>query len=1446
MIRLRLASFGSDTGDLEIPIEPGQSLDAAIQSILANVPLNDREASEVFHAVVNGHIIHHDLWTFTALKESDTVLVAPQIHGGETGVIFKQVALIAITLAASYFSGGAYLALSPFQSALLVAGASIGGSLLLNALIPPPVPKGMDGGTDAGGYEESQMYSVTGQGNAVKKYGSVPKVYGRHRMFPTVAANPYTEIETDPDTKQLAQYLYVVYDFGLGPVRVEDIRIGDSPLGQFDDVFTKLVDFNRPEVDEGVWDTGVVNYLTHYKGDANTESVGVVLEGNANDNNVNKPQSTWQVIRTSAPNSDASGQSISLAFINTRGLYSYSASGVVAERTIDLNIYFAPVGTEDWIPYNDEIHVSQHRGVGGDEQFDPFPLRLLPIAPAFFADGRAVYGYFDPTPTLDPIYSEVAPRVGFTGVPFAEGQQRVYLGWSIGTQVIGIATDPKVVRGVVISHNNVSLGVVASVEPHSLAGYSRVTLEYPMKTSVHIFTALYYSYKFGYRQYPRGTYLYSSADGGIGTPAFRNVLGGQRRLGRGKISGSSTSPVYSTFTFTPRNPGQYKVKVTRISTTSEFNSQFADSLTLASLTTRFDRDPIVTDKRHTFLEVRIRATNQLSGTVSNLSAVCTSVLDVWDGTAWVKQLSNNPAWVFADLLTGTVNKRAIAKSRLHLPSLIEWADFCDEVPVAPTGQEFTAGRFESNFILDFNTTLQTLLNQVTGAAQASLNIIDGKYGVLIDKKKTIPVQVFTPRNSRDFNSTRNYVKKPDALKIQYINPEEEWTPTELVVYDDGYDEETALEFDELQSFGVTNQEQAWRFGRYMMAQNRLRQENITITVDFEYLICSRGDYVQITQDVMKVGGFPARVKSVYGSQITIDDAFESDLTLSYGYVFRGQLGNIETGSLTILNSDTFELDGPFIPGAGDLIIIGVTDKIVYDCIVKSITPADDLTATLILVEKADAVYDAESLDVFPPYDPRISTIRDSEFTAPGAITDLIIADNAYQCAGSGYEYYIDLDWSAPANSAYDVFEVYVNSGQGYSLVATTRNSLYRYIVEQTKIDITHYFKVIAVSAAGRRLNLGDIAATTATPMEKKTPPSDIEKLSIDITGEVLQLVWEKIEDCDCDQYLIRYSPNLSATWTSSVPLLRLDRNSTLASTQARTGIYFIKALDFNGNESSQAATAITTIPKLFGLNIIETIDDFPVLGGSQDRVRKVADTLILNQKIVGGFTSGEYYEEGYYYYQDLLDLGEIFSVRLQSLIEAEGYTEGDLMSNWVTLSSVNSLITAGQSDWDVKTQYRSTNVLNSMALWDPLSDVAALSEGDADDFTEWRDFIMGDATGRIFQFRLRLISNKVSVTPRVFAGTIKADMPDRVESYNNLVAPVSGYELAHTPAFWGPETTPNVQISIDNAASGDYWLFDYRNLEGFKIRFYDKTDTAVSRQFDVAVKGYGRKAIAVI
>lgn len=1417
MIKLKL-SFGKDEVDQELDIEKGELLKAAVERTCQRVPRKEEQKlSDIFNVVVNGNIIEPEFWEVVNLEPTDVILIAPKIKDGDAGQLFKQALLIVVTVVASYFltpAGGATLA-----SSLAVAGVTIGATLLLNALIPPPVPD--LGGLGDNSIDQSQMYSISGQSNQAKQLGVVPKVYGTHRVFPTVAANPYIELAVDPLTGEVIQYLVAIYDFGLGTPQISEIQIGDTPLttDDFKDFEYYLVDLNLPdEVDQDEFDTGLRSDFKLYKGDRHSDPLGVALIDGG------------EVVRNSAENTDGVEQEIILDFVCPAGLFGYSSGGTKGDRAINLTIEFAEVGTSDWKAWNDGTQVLRYKGVGGTDftDFTSHPVPLLldhPLYSTYYVSNFGMSQVHKAREDLNifPIY--MGYHTSFILVPkpdvfFGEKWQ-----WQVGSSVYGAGE---------------FMGVISAVTDlgPTYPNWMRVDVgtQITGKTNLHAYDLVQHQSIPSIT--PPVTPYYT-------TSPYATLQSTSHVPGAGRILGSSTTAVYGSFRFTPKNPGQYKVRVRRISTQGDFTFQTGDDLTWAGITTAFHKAPITTDKRHVFMEVRIKATDQLNGNIQNLSAIAAQPLQIYDPDTqtWARDLTKNPAWVFVDLLTGEVNKKAVTKERLDLDSIIEWRDYCDQVPTAPPGQTFTYERFLCNFILDYTTTLQEVIGQVCSGAQASLNLIDGKYGILIDKFKDVPVQIFTPRNSTNFSSTRFYSTQPDALKVKFVDPNMNWNVNEVVVYDNGFDELTAVEFEEITSFACTNVEQAWRFGRYMMAQNKLRQETITIQVDFENLICTRGDYVQLTQDVMQVGGRPARVKSVAGSTITIDDGLDIG-DIAVGYTYRNPAGEFFTSTCTPTGPRTFVLAGA-IPAVGDLIVIGEVGKLTIDCIVKAISPNDDMSASITLVERANEIFDYESTNAVPTYDPQFSMTSNPDFTPPAAVEDLTLTANTQECAQtqSGYNYYAQVGWNTPTGSVYELFEIWVNDGRGYKALGTTINKYFKFTIDQTRLGIEHGVKVVAVSASGKKLQLIAMSEITFTPEEKSTPPSDVINFGMSITNQVLQLAWSQISDCDVAKYELRYSPEVNDIWEASVPLQVVDRNISSISVQARTGVYFIKALDFAGNKSTNAAQANTTIPNLFDLNIIEELNDSPGFAGLMEQAELFGEAVILSERVTGTVDTMQYYTDGYYNVTDIIDLGDIYSARLQSLIRADGYKFGEVMVEWDHLADVDHLSTAESDDWTVGAEYRATNEILAMSSWVHLYSVAHLNEGLGQGFTDWRPIpTIGDATGRVFQFRIHLQSITPNVTPRLFDATIKIDMPDRSDSFENQVSSASDWvTITYESKFNGPGTSPNIQISIDNGATGDYYTFGAKTLEGFQIKFFNSVGAQVVRQFDVVAKGFGKR-----
>lgn len=123
--------------------------------------------------------------------------------------------------------GLAVLAVSSGLGPLASLALSIGGGLLINALLPPTVATRPDV------QAVSPTYSTSLTGNQARSEQPIPKLCGRQRVLPPFAAQPYFEYDANGD-----QYYYAVFAVGYGNHVLERALIADTPINHFADVLT--------------------------------------------------------------------------------------------------------------------------------------------------------------------------------------------------------------------------------------------------------------------------------------------------------------------------------------------------------------------------------------------------------------------------------------------------------------------------------------------------------------------------------------------------------------------------------------------------------------------------------------------------------------------------------------------------------------------------------------------------------------------------------------------------------------------------------------------------------------------------------------------------------------------------------------------------------------------------------------------------------------------------------------------------------------------------------------------------------------------------------------------------------------------------------------------------------------------------------------------------------
>ena len=280
------------------------------------------------HVWINDVYVPRDNWRLVRPNAGVTVTlrVVPQGGGGGGKNPLRTIFTIAI-IAASFAIGpavGAFLApngLTIGSSVLSAASlgravVTIAGTLLQNVIAPVRPPK-LAALSSTSTQRDSPTLFIEGARNNARPFGVVPAVLGRHRMYPPLGAATYTEIIGDD------QYMRMVVVWGYGPLKIEDIKIGETPIADFDDVEIETVEGR-------VGDAA----LTLFSNTVNQDNFSILLQ----------QVDSWQT-RT-AP-ADVDELSVDITF--PQGLVKFNTAGARLELTKSFQIQYRPTSGGSWL-----------------------------------------------------------------------------------------------------------------------------------------------------------------------------------------------------------------------------------------------------------------------------------------------------------------------------------------------------------------------------------------------------------------------------------------------------------------------------------------------------------------------------------------------------------------------------------------------------------------------------------------------------------------------------------------------------------------------------------------------------------------------------------------------------------------------------------------------------------------------------------------------------------------------------------------------------------------------------------------------------------------------------------------------------------------------------------------------------------------------------------------
>lgn len=982
--------------------------------------------------------IDPEYWHVVYPKPGHTVTICTTPLGGggrgnKSGIASYIIGLTLI--AASVFLGPGTLIGLPLLSAqaagfLATAGFSMIGSGILQTVAGLLMPKPSLGDlSGTGSQESSPNLFIKGARNQARPFEPIPRLYGEHRILPAYGAQPYTETRGDD------QDLYMLMCLGYGPLAIWDLKIGSTPIDEFQDVEYQIRNgFPRDPAITLFPDSVLTTALSV----AITDSYQTrTTEGKVNriGMDVDFPQGLFS--------QDNSANGIGWAEVELQIQYSVAGAGVWT--TLDADDVYPERDNFFWRRIDTNPFA---RGWSWEVPFNAYDVRVKRTEAEDPADKKfdhVVWSALKSIRNEDPV--NVKRLLNNAYVPSSGNPRRLSTG---GLALIALrirANDQ--LNGVIDTFNCMAKSIVPDYGSWCLEFDGTDSLnagENPTITGDDPRT-----YECWALANDGGLFQAGADDGAVDD--FSLVLtdaGAEEwtiKIGTGNdidvvLTGSVGSWHHYALVYDGANVILYFDGVEMVNDAVALGTD-AHDLRIGKWESTFFEGKIREFRTYNqarteaqineFMDAFGRDTplgglrnywrmsendgdvvynygdgtkeDEFGRTVLNHLEISGSGIewaaDNFPHNAWEPRPTQNPASHFKDMLQGAHNTRPLADTRLDLAGLQTWH--------ANNMVEGMERRF--NFVFDFDTNKYDALQTIATSARASVNNINGLWGVVEDTSGKAVKQKITPRNSWGFRGTKIFNKPPHALRARFINEDADYGSGEVIVYDDGYSPTNATRFESIEVKGITDKDEVKRYARNLIAQSRLRPEGFEVNMDFEHLVCTRGDLVELTHDVALIGLVSGRIKSWTASgsnklTITLDEKVVMVAGTTYAVEIRLVDGTYDNAAVDTVAGETdtltFSTPHPIALGAlasgrsttQELVTFGETDRISLDCLINNIEPQADLAARLTLIPYGQpAINDAETGEI-PEYDPIITHPPEYVRIVPDVVIRSIVTDES--------------------------------------------------------------------------------------------------------------------------------------------------------------------------------------------------------------------------------------------------------------------------------------------------------------------------------------------------------------------------------------------------------------------------------------------------------------------
>ncbi|MCD0280450.1 host specificity protein J [Xanthomonas melonis] len=404
---------------------------------------------------------------------------------------------------------------------------------------------------------------------------------------------------------------------------------------------------------------------------------------------------------------------------------------------------------------------------------------------------------------------------------------------------------------------------------------------------------------------------------------------------------------------------------------------------------------------------------------SNYNPDTRSYSGIWDGT-FKSALSDNPAWVFFDIVTqdrfgmgNTIPMAWVDRWRLY-----QIAQYCDEL--VSDGFGGMEPRFTCNVYLQTKADAWRVLQDLAAVFRGITYYAQGQVLASADMPMD-PVYSYTKGNVIDGKFTYS----GSARKTRYTVALVSWNDpadfgkakVEPVQYLPGIAKYGVQEV-EVTAFGCTSKSQAQRVGNHILLSNNLETETVSFGVGLEGTIAQPGQIIEIANPDRAGRRNGGRIRSSTGQSVVID-AVPADLALGDSLrVLNPIEGRSESRTITAINGTTITVSVPFSepPRAQSVWLVENSDLALETFKVLSVVEDEGITYSITALKHVRgkfAYIDTGTKLELPP----ISVIPPSVQPPP---TNVRLSSNSFVEQGIA-QHVLTIAWDAADKAiAYDV------------------------------------------------------------------------------------------------------------------------------------------------------------------------------------------------------------------------------------------------------------------------------------------------------------------------------------------------------------------------------------------------------------------------------------------